>query len=205
MRAALFFNVSVRHCAVVRPFVPSDISPKPLDGIQPLTTSLSLMVRVCESNIFFHVSIILPSLCHAPSLHTLPINHWAEFYQTCFITSPHGKCMREQHYFSVHPSFVNLSVTQSPLKSLDGIQSNLLHHFPSWKGCARATLLFCAYTRASLCPSLYFFQTTGRKSTKFATSLPLMVRVCNSKIILSMPPSVRASAVHLSVRHAIYS
>ena len=202
MRAALFFSVSVRHCAVVRQFVPSDISSKTTcrnSTICYITFPHGEGVR--EQHFF---SMCPSSFHHSVTLHLsvkLPINHWTEFYQTYFITSPHGKDMREQHYFSVHPSFVNFSVTQSPLKSLDGIQSNLLHHFPSWKGCARATLLFCA----SLCPSLYFFQTTGRKSTKFATSLPLMVRVCNSKIILSMPPSVRASAVRPSVRHAIYS
>ena len=31
--------------------------------------------------------------------HYLPLNHGTEFYQTCYITSSHGKCMREQYYF----------------------------------------------------------------------------------------------------------
>ena len=31
--------------------------------------------------------------------------HWAEFNQTCYITSLHGKCVQEQHYFFMRPSF----------------------------------------------------------------------------------------------------
>ena len=44
---------------------------------------------------------------------------------------------------SVRPSSVHLSVMLSP-KPLSGIQQNLLHHFPSWYGCARATLFYRA-------------------------------------------------------------
>ena len=65
---------------------------------------------------------------------------------------PHGKCVQEQHYFSVHqtsvhPSSVHLSVCLSPPKPMGEIQQNLLHHFPSWSGCARATLFFCVLVR----------------------------------------------------------
>ena len=69
-----------------------------------------------------------PPIC--PSRYLL-LNHLAEFYQTCYITSPHGKGVREQHYFSVRPSFVHLSVTLSPPRPLGGIQPNLLerHYF----------------------------------------------------------------------------
>ena len=84
----------------------------------------------------------------------LLLNHWAEFYPTCYITSPHGMGVREQHYFSVHPSvcasFVRLSITLSaPPKPLVGIEPNLLHHFPSCSECARATLFFSASVRSS--------------------------------------------------------
>ena len=103
---------------------------KPLGGIQPnvLATSLPLMIKVCESNIFF-LCVHCPSICPSPYL---LLTHWAEFNQTCFITSPHGKGVQEQHYFSMLPSSIHLSVTLSPLKPLEGIQPNLLHHFPSW-------------------------------------------------------------------------
>ena len=79
------------------------------------------------------------------------LNHWAEFYQPCYITSPHGKGVQEQYYISVHLSPVYLSVTLSPPKPLGGIQPNLQHHFPSWFGCARATLFF----HVSICPSVH--------------------------------------------------
>ena len=76
---------------------------------------------------------------------TLSLNHWTEFNQTCFVTFPHGKGVLEQHYFSVRPSF-RVSVGRPSryiLKQLGGIQLHLLHHFPSWEGCVRATLFFC--------------------------------------------------------------
>ena len=51
---------------------------------------------VCQSG---HVFFIGPSVCH-----TLLLNHWAEFNR--YITSPHGKDVREQHFFLFfrHPS-----------------------------------------------------------------------------------------------------
>ena len=57
------------------------------------------------------------SIC--PSRYHL-LNHWAEFYQTCYISFPHGKVVLEQHYFSVRPS-VRASVTLYPPKQLGGI------------------------------------------------------------------------------------
>ena len=83
------------------------------------------MVRVCESNIIFP-RVRRPSICRS---RYLLLSHWAEFNQTCYITSPHGWGVRKQHYFSVCPSI--LSVTLSLPKPLDGIQPNLLHHITS--------------------------------------------------------------------------
>ena len=103
-------------------------------------------VSLCESNSFF-LCICCPSICLSSDL---LLNHWAEFNQTCYITSPHGKAVRKQHFFSVCRSSVHLSIMLSP-KPLGGIQPNLLHHFPSWYGCARATLFFCS----SLCSSVH--------------------------------------------------
>ena len=62
-----------------------------------LATSHPLMVRVCESSIFFSVR---PSICASASAH-LSITPLDGINQTCYITSPHGKGMQEQHYFSV--------------------------------------------------------------------------------------------------------
>ena len=84
--------------------------PKPQGGILP-----NLLQQLCKSNIIFCVCVC-PCVCHhsiCPSCYCL-LNHWAEFNQTCYITSPHGKGVWEQHYFSVHPSyhasFIHLSV-----------------------------------------------------------------------------------------------
>ena len=43
---------------------------------------------------------VRPFFC--PSRYLL-LNHLAEFNQTCYITYPRGKDVREQHYFSVRP------------------------------------------------------------------------------------------------------
>ena len=134
-----------------------------------LATSLLLVVRLCESNIIFlclHVSIrafvVHPSVCHL-------LNHWAKFNQTCYITTPHGKGVREQHYFFVHLSFIHLSVMPSPPKPLSRIQPHLLHHFPSWLGSARTTLFFCPSVWGQfICPSSYPPKPFGRILSKLA-------------------------------------
>ena len=72
---------------------------------------------------------------------------------------------------SVSPLSIHLSVTLSP-KPLGVIQPNLLHHFPSWLGCVRATLFFCVSALASVVhPSVCYAissYTTGWNSTKLA-------------------------------------
>ena len=126
--------------------------PKPLGGIQPKVL-LPLMAWLCESNIIFQcvcAYVVRPSVRH------LLLNHWPDFNQNCCIIFPHGNGVREQHYFSLRRSSVHLSVTLFPSKPLGGIQPNLLHHFPSWLGRARATLFFLASVRRlSICPSGY--------------------------------------------------
>ena len=53
--------------------------------------------------------------------------------------------------------------------------------------------------RPSVCPSRYFLLNYGRNSTKLATSLPHMVRVCNSNIIfLCVRPFVRRPSICFS-------
>ena len=42
--------------------------------------------------------------------HNLLLNPLAEFNQTCYITSPHGKGVGEQHYFSIYCLSVRPSV-----------------------------------------------------------------------------------------------
>ena len=112
--------------------------------------------------------------------HYLLLNHWAEFNQTCYITSPHGKNVLEQHYFSlcpsVLPSSVHMSVTVSPPKPLGNI-------------------IFPAFVVRPSVRHAISSLSTGRNSTKLATSLPLMVGVYESKIIF---PFIHPSFVHLS-------
>ena len=51
-----------------------------------------------------HYFSIHPSFC---SSHYLLLNHWAEFKQTCYMNSCHGKGVHKQVCPSVHPSFLH--------------------------------------------------------------------------------------------------
>ena len=59
------------------------------------------MVRVCKSNIVFQFVCLVPvSMCPSICLSCyLLLNNWGEFNQTCYITSPNGKGVREQLFF----------------------------------------------------------------------------------------------------------
>ena len=72
----------------------------------------SLHCKVAESNIiFFRVSVRAcvrrPSIC--PSRYLL-LNHWANSTKLATSLPPHGKAVREQHYFSVRPSSFHLCI-----------------------------------------------------------------------------------------------
>ena len=123
------------------------------------------------------------------------------------MTSPNGKGVREQHFFSmcqiVCLPFIQFSVRLSPPKPLGGIQPSWLHHFPSWKGCGRVIIfqhvhpsvrLLSIQLSVKLSP-----KPTGQNSVKLATSHPLMVRVCKSNIIFLCVHLF----IHLSVHYAI--
>ena len=138
------------------------------------------MVRVRESKSFF-TCVRCPSIC--PSRYLL-LNHWAEFNQTRYITSPHGKGAREQIIFYVRPLSVHLSVTVSPPKPLGGIQPNMLQHLPSWLGCARATLY--SVRPSGICPSGYLLNHWAEFNQTCYTTSP------NSKCV-SQSKSVRPS------------
>ena len=56
-----------------------------LDAFYKLATWLPLMVRVCKSNIIFQ-SMWRPSICRSHKRHLL--NHWKDFTQTCYMSSP---------------------------------------------------------------------------------------------------------------------
>ena len=117
MREQHYFSVRPSfRASVVRPSVRLAISSKTIwRNSTKLASSNPRMVRVCESKLFFQC--VRPSVRRSICLSRyLLLNCKAEFNQTCFITSPHGKGVREQHYFSVCPSVhasgvVHLSIT----------------------------------------------------------------------------------------------
>ena len=84
-----YVRASVRG-SVVLPCVRHTVSSYTTErNSNKLSTTLPLMIRVCESNIFLSVrQSMRPSI--SPSRYHF-LNHWAEFNQTCYITSPHSK------------------------------------------------------------------------------------------------------------------
>ena len=69
---------------------------------------IDLVSNTIVLSLFYH--IMNASIC--PSSYILQ-NHWAEFKQICYMTSPHGKGVWEQQYFSVHPSVWHRSICPS--------------------------------------------------------------------------------------------
>ena len=80
---------------------------------------------------------------------------------------------------------IRLSVTLSPPKSPGGILPNLLYHLEiSWLGCAgQHHISVCPSVRMSICLS-YYLLLNHWPEFKLATSLPLMVRLRESNIII---------------------
>ena len=107
---------------------------------------------VCKSNIIFpcvHPSVCLSSV-HLPVTQSPP-KPQGGIQLNFYITSSHGKGVREYMLFfsvTVNPCVrrPSISVALSPPKPLGGIQPN----FPSWQGCARATLFFRAFDHLSV-------------------------------------------------------
>ena len=87
------------------------------------------MVSVCESSITF-LCVNIPFICLSHYL----LNHWAEFNQSCYITSPHGKVVRKQHHFTVRPSYLCLSVSLFSPKQLGGSNLSCYITSPHGKG-----------------------------------------------------------------------
>ena len=65
-----------------------------------LTLTKSKFIRnlITFPYLLFFRPIVPTSICLSRYLFLIL---WAEFNQTCYMTSPHGKGVREQHYFSV--------------------------------------------------------------------------------------------------------
>ena len=165
---------------VIRLFICHAISLTTGRNSTKIATSRPLMVRVCESNIIFpcvRACIHRPTVCLSCFL---LLNLWAEFNLSCYITSVHGKGVRQQHYFSVRPA-----------------------------GLATATLFFCASIspcihRPPICSSHHLllnhwveFNQTSYISSPYGKSV--------REQLFSVFPSFCASVVCLSVWQAIFS
>ena len=83
---------------------------KPLGGIlSNLLHDFPTWQGCACATLFFCLSIHLSiQLSISPSRYLL-LNHWAESNQTCYMTSPHGKSVREQYYFSICHAISNIS------------------------------------------------------------------------------------------------
>ena len=156
------------------------------------------MERWCESNIIFPCvcpSVRRPSICRSRYL----LNHRLEVIQTCYITSPHGKVVREQHYFSLRPS-VRPSILINHwaefnqtcyINSYHGKSVRKQHYFTGRP----------AISRPSICPLCYNFpfllKPLGRIQPNLLHNFSSLV--CESNTIFSVRLSRRPASVHLSV------
>ena len=90
----LFFLKKATGILLTPPSVrPSDrlsFHPSNRPTVRPQVECISVFLKVMDT-----------SVC--PSRYLL-LNHWAESYQTCYITSTPGKGVQEEHYFSVRLS-----------------------------------------------------------------------------------------------------
>ena len=151
-----------------------------------------------------HPCVRRPSICPSRCL----LKYWVIFNQTCYITSPVDKGVREHHYFfpSVCPC-VHLSVTLSPPK-LESIK--LVTPFVLMVRLCESNIIFlCIHPPVRRClsiyPSRYLLLNHRAEFFKLATSLPLMVSVCKSNNIFlaCVRTCFRCACVRPSVRHAI--
>ena len=113
--------------AVIRPPVRHAISSTTTgrNSTTLATKSLPLVVRVCQSNTTF------PGVCRLSRY--LLLNHRAEFNQTFYTTSlhgkggpPHFKGMQEQHFLTVRPASDHLSAMLSSSISSQTTERNLI-------------------------------------------------------------------------------
>ena len=113
------------------------------------------------------------SLTIRPSCYLL--NHWAEFYQTCYITSPHSKGVPEENYLSM-PLSVHLSSTLSPPKLLGRIQT---HSITSPHGKGESNIIFLCVLPPSICLSSYLLNHWAEfNQTCYITSPPILFFLC---------------------------
>ena len=148
-----------------------------------LTFGLQQQLHVC-----LFVCFIIPTLKKKKKamgiLWTPPfiklLNHWAEFNQTCYMTSPHGNGVL----------FFCLSRVRSSVCHAVSSKHKLATGLPLIVRVCGSNIIFPSVCLASVCHTISS-QTNGWNLTKLAAWLLFMVRACESK------------AIHLSVHHSI--
>ena len=158
------------------------------------------MVRVSKSNINFCASIhpCTHRLSICPLCYLL-LNHLMEYNLTCYITSPYGKGVQEQHYFlCIHPSSVSrLSIYLSCYL--------LLNHLVKYKWTCYITFLYGKGVREQHYPSVvhplcYLLLNCWMEFSQTCYIISPHGKSVQEQYYFSMHPSVSPS-----VQHAISS
>ena len=138
--------------------------PKPLGRIKPnLLHHFPSWFGCARATLFFSVSIVRVSVCLSRYLF---LNHWAEFNQTCYITSLHGKDVREQHFFS-YVSRPSICPSRNILKHWAEFNQTCYITSPHGKS-VRDIIIFPCIRHLSPISSL----TTGQNSTNLLHHFP---------------------------------
>ena len=154
--------------------------PEPLGGMLP-------NFFVCPS---IHASIVCPFLCHNI---ILLLKHWAEFNQL-------AKVVRVQHYFSMCPpvcvSIIHPSVAHARWRYCQYLHLSVHYaiSFQTTRGMLPNFSMSTIVHHPSIYLSHYLLLNQWEEFSQLATSLPLMVRECESNIIF---PSVRRLSICL--------
>ena len=168
--------------------------PKPPGGIQPnLLHPFPSWLGCARAAVFFCVSIH-PCICH-PSicLSCYLLNLWAEFNQTCYITSSQG-CVRAIFFPCLHRPSICPSCNLLPNHWVEFNQTCYITS-PHVRVC-ESNIFFPCVHRLSICLLRCLLLNHWAEFNKLATSLPLMIRVCKSNIIFLL---IRLASVHLSI------
>ena len=129
---------------------------------------------------------VRPSIC--PSRYLL-LNLLVELNQTCYMTDSQRKSVQKQRCFFVRPSVRRSSICLSRYLILNHwVEFNQTCYIisPRDKDCESDIFFPFGARPSSVCPIVrhaFSSQTTELNLTKLATSLPFMVKVCESESV----------------------
>ena len=136
-----------------------------------LTVCLSVCLSVCPSHYL--------------------LNHWVEFYQSCYITSSHGKGVQEQHYFSVCWSSIHFSYTYLLLNH----RAEVNHTCYIMVRISQSNIIFLCICHPSICLSRYLLLNNWGEFNQTCYIISPHGKGVQEQHFFSMHPS----SVHLSV------